>query len=221
MTTSAAANPAPPGSSAFSRLPRAARWLLYTGLLLIAYFAVIEPALDARNRFAAEADALQRDLDELRAYTAGGSDTGATRDLILAHYGDPAPPAAPNEYGRPADFETAVNEIFRTHAVRKDQTERRSVINIPQEAGIVGEDQTLQRQELTLTFEAPPHTISQIIADLEAEPLVSSITRIRLDKSAARRSESSESGLVKATIGVETWMIVDRQTGLAAAGAAR
>src|SRR5690606_4616551 len=101
------------------------------------------------------------------------------------------------------------------------QMERRSVVNLPQEASILGRDQTLQRQELTLTFEAPPQTVSRIIADLEAEPLVTSITRIRLDKSAARRSESGPAGVVKATIAVETWMVIERENSFAAAGGAR
>lgn len=211
-------------AGSFLRLPRALRWLIYTALVIVAYFAIVEPALDARARFDSRADALQRDLAELRAYTGADSDAGVSREVVLESYGAPAPPAAPGEVGRPADFEAAVNEIFRAHAVRKDQTERRSVINVPQEAGIIGEDQTLQRQELTLTFEATPRTVARIVADLEAEPLVTSVTRLRLDKAAARRSDSGQSGLVKATIGVETWMIIGGARaggGAVAMGAAR
>lgn len=226
MTPPPAATPAPAARSglagSFARLPRAVRWLLYTGLGIVAYFAIVEPALDARNHFDSQADALQRDLDELRAYTGADSDAGVTREVVLESYGAPAPPAAPGEVGRPAEFEAAINEIFRAHAVRKDQTERRSVVNLPQDAGIIGEDQELQRQELTLTFEATPRTVARIVANLEAEPLVTSVTRLRLDKAAARRGEPGQSGLVKATIGVETWMIIGRAGGsVAAAGAAR
>lgn len=195
----------------FSALPRAARWSILTAAVIVLYFAVIEPVLDAtnslRNRADATAAALARERD-LRTAAAPAS--------AAAVLGSPALPA-PAPQAKQALYKR-IEAVFAEHRLNPDIIERTSPLRAPQADSLTAYDERLDRLILDLSFEAAPETVTSIIAQLEQAPEIAAISRLQLRRiEPARATTPAPSGRaaqaqpapaprLRATIAAEAWV---------------
>ncbi len=178
----------------FRALPRAAKWLAYLGVVLVAYFAVVWPLLkvsDSVNSKAAQLKLEIAQINELR------SDVGAGGDLRKGRlaYGNPQRP----EDGKvsPESFTRVVNGILDANGVEDRNVTERRVRATGEQAG------NYERLILDITFEAKPATVIAVLSDLEKASEVAAVGRVRIDKGNARDEEQQ---LVRATIAPEAWI---------------
>ncbi|HYE02434.1 MAG TPA: hypothetical protein VD963_04270 [Phycisphaerales bacterium] len=186
----------------YARTPRAARWAFLASLGIVLYFGLVEPALDARARAAARAEALANQLDQERLLAASAQS-------IPAALAAPALPR-PAAEAKQALYER-VNTILAEHGVSADRSERlAALVPNPAIADLVSPGQSLERLIIDLTFEAAPEVITAVVADLEAAPEVTALARVSLRR-AESRAGGGASGRVRAIVSPETWVLVEKR----------
>jgi hypothetical protein len=192
-------------SSAFSALPRAGRWAVAGSLVLIAYFAAVEPGLETLNRLSVSADKRRLELAAFSTDQRTGDDTAAAVALGISRYGEVAMPG--DEETRIDAFNRRIADVLSRHGV-KDQkaTARRASLPKGPLLSALGAGAAITRHTSDLTFEATPEQISGIIADLEKTPEVAAVSRVQL----RRVDEQERARLLRANISVETWFTARR-----------
>jgi hypothetical protein len=65
----------------------------------------------------------------------------------------------------------------------------------------------IDRLILEVTFEADPSTVISVLADLEKAPEVTTVSRVRIDKT---NNRDDTVRTVRATITPEAWILADR-----------
>ena len=210
----------------YNSLPRAGKWLVWALAVIVAYFGVVEPVLNATNAARARADTLAAGLDKERALTSPDSDQGRILENGRRSFGEPYLPEDPNN--RPEALHSLVDTILEKRGVSSRVKSERRIRIAGDEAvkllGPLAASSVVERLILDVTFEAAPDTIVAILADLEQAKEVAAVSRVeirRLDTGGGRSgAPASNAKIVKATLSPEAW-IVTRSTGLASAGATR
>ncbi len=190
----------------YNGLPRAARWGLWGGAFIAAYFLVIEPVMEYGGEMSARAVELREDLDSRLKELE-------RRDAILleirektAWFGDVR---VPGESGAmQSALRDRIDQVFKDMGVPSGWSwDRRSEGRVSRDAmaGALASDEELQRLEIELKFECDPDLAMKVIAALEKSPEVSSVPRVVLRR-------SGEGRRVQATVSVESWSIQKKPT---------
>jgi hypothetical protein len=193
----------------YGALPRSMRWLSWLVALLVGYFAVVEPLLDWRNTLEARADALAASLAREQELNSSSSSAGSTIAVSRAMFGVPLLPGP--DAARKQAFSARVNAIFRDHHVTPRITERQTPVRDSQAASLVDPEYRVERLVLDLSFEAPPETVTAILAELEKSEEVSAVGRLSVRKATEGQrpgAREAPSRVVRAQISVETWLSV-------------
>lgn len=188
-------------------LPRAARWLAVFALAVLAYFLVIEPALDWRARVSAGADALEAGLRRQAERAAGNSADTSVLALAASRFGAPE---APGGEERIRELNRRVEDIFSRHTVTNLTIRARSPSSLGREAlaGAVPQGLQAQRAPLDIEFEASPETAAAVLAELEGAPEVAAVGRLTL-----RRTERDGRKRVAVSVAPEAWLIAPARGG--------
>lgn len=196
--------------TAYARLPRAAKWVVWSVLFCLAYFLVAEPALERTAALTAAADATESALARERAIAAAWSDTNTPAAAARAAFGAPLPPG-PSE-PRTRALYTRVNRILETHRLAADITERRAPLRDAAADTLAGPGNRIDRFILDLTFESSPETAAAVLADLESAEEVAAVGRVQMrrvesGRAADRGSDRAASRRVRVTLSPEAWIL--------------
>lgn len=182
----------------YSSLPRAGRWLVWFVVLVLGFIFVNDYLLKLYDRWDARANQLESQLLRLRDLGSSESDEGRVIATGMTGFGRPALPSSPAMVAQ--SLTRRVNDVFDLAGVDdRTQIEKNASFKSKQT------DERLERIILEVTFEAEPHTITQIIADLESSAEVTTVSRIRIDKGNRSGDRASNTQTVRATIAAEAW----------------
>lgn len=192
----------------FRTLPRAARWAVFAGAILVAYFAVVEPVIDRINTTASRADDRESALVALAKDPIGAQSSEVA--LGVRKFGAVELPGDPEV--RSVAFNRRVVEVLSKHRIRNDTSTTRTM---PLGAGPLKsaytEEERIDRLVREVQFSATPEELAAVIADLESSPEVAAVSRVQL-----RRGDNQDTAArqLKVTLAVETW-VVNRRGGRA------
>ncbi len=191
-----------------NQLPRAAKWLVVFAAFIVAYFAVIEPTLNATNVARNRADRLEAALRRERALLATNSETGRMLSTGIRTYGLPRHPTDANV--RPETLQRTASSILLDHGVENaTYNERPSTIRTEEATAVVGSNNRLERFVVDVTFETSPTEAMAILADLEQARDITAVSRVKIDKALNNRGRADDSSglrIVRVTITVESWI---------------
>jgi hypothetical protein len=181
-------------------LPRAARWGLFAGVVILAYFVVVEPIVDSINATNAKAEDREGALFALARDPI--SSQSSEFALLVKKFGTVELPGDPET--RPVAFNRRVVEILGKHKIKDSSTTRIMPLGAGPLKDAYGETNRIDRQVREIQFDATPEDIAAVIAELESAPEVAAISRVQL-----RRGDQQDSAarLLKATISVEAWVV--------------
>lgn len=189
--------------AAVQRLPRAVQWALLAAIAMVVYFLVVERTLDAINRFAGSSATREA---MLASYAKTESDLRAAADTVLLgtkYYGDVAMPGDPEQ--RALEFNRAVDEILKKHDIREHtSTSRTSPMGPGRLVAKFGGEYRIDRLIKDIQFVADPDAVSGVVADLERNPVVASVSRVQIRQMDARDRSLHQ---VRANIAAETWLL--------------
>ena len=101
----------------YNALPRAAKWGVLACAALVAYFGVVEPALNAMNRWISRADTMERELAAFAREREArkGADDAAARGVT--QYGIVDAPGDPAE--RSAAFNRRIAQVLEAEGIKQ------------------------------------------------------------------------------------------------------
>lgn len=204
-------NPTPKSSSGvaarWASMPRSMRWALLGALGIGSYFAVVEPVIDRVRTLSGKAADAERRLRDYAGKEARLRAADESVRLGEQQFGALELPGDPEQ--RPLAFGRAVDEIVRKHGVSDvTSTTRTQPLSTGELTKFVDKDQTrVERSIKELTFLATPEALGAILADLEREPLVTTISRVE-----ARQSEGNDKveRLLRVRIATESWLLAKK-----------
>ncbi|GEM_PF-1580028 len=189
-------------------LPRSVQWAMWGGLAFAAYFGIVEPVLNRTSEMSGRASALEASL---RTYAASKSKLDAAASMAKVgerQFGLVALPVDTTK--RSTEFSSAIDEIFKRHGIsnmtsgnRSTPLEKGSLVTLMGASG----QQRVEKLVNDLSFQATPEQVIAVLADLEREPLVTTIPRINI-----RQSDGQDrfNRLLRVSIAVETWVLVKK-----------
>jgi hypothetical protein len=194
--------------SRFAALPRAFQWAIYGLFAMAAYFGVVEPVLDRTGEMGGRASALEASL---RTYAAskGKLDAAVTTTRTgERQFGELALPADLSK--RSTEFSSALDEIMRRHNIANVTSGSR---NTALEKGPLvdyyraGNQQRVEKLVKDLTFMATPEQFAAALADMEREPLVTTISRVNV-----RQTDGQDrfNRMLRVNIAAESWVVVKK-----------
>lgn len=190
----------------FVALPFVVKFALAAVVVAGAYFGIVEPVLERSSEMAGKASALEASLE---TYAQSKSKLDAAADAVRLgerQFGVLAVPEDPSK--RSTEFSSAVDGVMKKHQIDGVTSSNR---NTSVDKGpLVNQIPATNRVEKIvkdLTFLATPEQLAGALADLEKEPLVTSISRV-----SARQSDGQErfDRKLRCSIVLETWVIVKK-----------
>lgn len=194
--------PAKPSlSDRIAALPRTLVWGLIALLVIIVFFAVVDPALNSISGVAQKADRIERDLARDKSFKDQASEDSRIIQQARASFGSPARPSA---VATPEALYRVVDRVLTEHAIFDATiTERSSQFRAEALPSVTGSP-TGTRFTLDVSFETDTETVLDVLVALEQAKEVSAIGRVRIDKVQSRSSEPHED-LVRVTLAPELW----------------
>lgn len=181
----------------YGSLPRAARWAVWAGALVVGFLVVDSYLLKAYDRWNQRATQLEGRLARLKALGDTDSEQGRTIQVGVSSFGQPSFPGASSK--TVSALTSRVNAVFDAAGINdRTQIERRATL------AVRGTGERYERIMLEVTFESTADELASILADLEASPEVTTVSRVRVDRAAARGS-SAGSGAMRTTVVAEAW----------------
>lgn len=183
------------------QLPRAAKWGLGALAFFIAYFAIVEPTLDATAKLSARADRLEAALIRVNQRAEASEGVAADLKLGATRFGDKLSPW--NNEGSGA-LNKRVSVVLETHGITTWTSDERRATNLPRDAfaALLDPEQRAQKIVVDLDFEAHPIIAWRVIADLERAPEAHAIPRLTL-----RKVDNEDMNTLAVNLSVETWTI--------------
>lgn len=184
----------------YASLPRSARWLVWAGVGLVAYFFVIEPVVDATVRASGRADAMAARIRAVQAMGERAQDHQQKIAIGSRLHGEVELPGPRSV--RATALNRAVDRALRDAGVRgaRTQTTEQNLADGPA-TDYYGGRGSLVKLVSTVSFDASPEAFSQVLGALEASPDVAAVTRVIV-----RRADDG-SRQVSATLTVEAWAL--------------
>lgn len=192
----------------YRSLPRAVRWAVIAALGMIAYFGIVEPALNIASTASDQGRQIAEILTRERTYAEDSARATGTVGAGMTAFGKPNLPASYKD--RSLALAQAVDEILKNHAVEGAVTREKSgSIPDPRLAALTNAAPRADRLILDVSFESEPETVSRVLADLERAPQVTAVSRvvIRLADASRGSARATPSRRVKAELWVEAWII--------------
>ena len=187
-------------------LPRAAKWLVYGGVFVGGFFAVILPILDATNALTARADLAALQLRQYDTQEASRAEAISRIALGTSAFGPVGVPAKdPALMTRVSD---AIATILGERGVTEwnVQTQRGTPLGRAVLPGLYKpETEELQKVVFNVTLTDRTATVLGVIADLEQVPEITAIGQTTL-----RRADKGKDRIA-ATLTPEVWVIVPRE----------
>lgn len=195
----------------FSTLPRALKWLIYLGVFLLGFFAIIKPAWTFGDTVSEKASRLEKALAARNEFNATDAGKGKRITDLQGFYGTPLRPGGGLN---PEAFRRVVNGILENHNITDSTINERPKVAMsgltPDQASALG-IASVDRLILEVTFEARPDDVVAILAELERSPEIASISRVKIDRSVSRLTD--EEHLVRATLSPEAWIAASSSSG--------
>jgi hypothetical protein len=192
----------------FGALPRAFQWAIYGLLAIAAYFGVVEPVLNRTGEMGGRASALEASL---RTYAASKGKLDAAVSATRAgerQFGELALPADASK--RSTEFSSALDEIMRRHNIENVTSGSRNTVL--EKGPLVdyyraGNQQRVEKLVKDLTFMATPEQFAAALADMEREPLVTTISRVNV-----RQTDGQDrfNRMLRVNIAAESWVVVKK-----------
>lgn len=184
----------------YGRLPRSGRWLLLAAMGIGAYFALVEPIVEATLEASGRADAMAariRAVREMSQQAQGDQQVIALGSRLYGEVGLPGPRGE-----RATALNRAVDAALRDAGVpgARTQTTEQNLADGPA-TRFYGGRGSLVKLVSTVSFDASPEAFSTVLGALEASEDVSAVTRVLV-----RRADDG-SRMVSATITVEAWAL--------------
>jgi hypothetical protein len=200
-------------------LPRAVVWLIWAGAVLIAYFVIVEPSLiwaqdmnTEADRLAAVAEAQAQPLREankaLSALQAGSTeDLSFALRLAEARLGPVAQPGEEQE--RATAFDRLLKDLVAAYEIDDVNLRSKPAQTMGQQGSLELTDSRYEVRRLVvdLQFTTTPATMTALLRDLEASPLVTAVSKTQI----TRIPDTSQ---VKCTVTPESWIKVRKSTRL-------
>ncbi len=194
----------------FQGLPRAGQWLVMLGVLLVGYFGIVEPVLDATASARARVETLRA---AIRSGVDGAGGAKSDRDAVelgARLYGEVRLPG--EEKAGSEALSKRVADVLRAHGVREyTQADRRLTLPAGPLTREVGAEHRVERIVKDIQFEASPDALASVLADLERSPEVSAVSRIQFRKAGSGSGGRGASAKVlRANMAVESWVLVKK-----------
>lgn len=188
-------------------LPRTGRWIASAVGFMLVYFAVVEPTLDMTVSLSARADVLQSGIDRRRASAAGSSEAAGKTALAAARFGSAL---APGGAERPGALNARVEQILRDKNISALTIRTRALVPLGRAvfAGLIPDGHQGQRLVLDVEFESSPAAATEILAELEQAPEVTTVGRVII-----RKVEREGKKSVQVSLSPETWVITPKRGG--------
>jgi len=188
----------------WSKLPRAARWLVVFGLLVGFYFGVVEPLLTETAEANARADRAAGELEAFREQADSLEGAETTIKIGLTNFGLVEMPDA-----RATDASDRIDAVLRKCDVEDWSFQQQRGVPLGRDAapGLVEDPdaEEVQRVVFNIQLTARADVVIDVIADLERSPELTAVGQIVL------RRTDEERALVQANIQPETWIIVPKE----------
>lgn len=186
--------------AAFKSLPRSVRWLIFAAVGISAYFAVIEPVVEATVKANGRVQAMTARIQSVQAMSRQADDDLQTIALGERLHGPIAIPGPRGE--RASALNRAVDSALRDAGVTgaRTQTIEQNLADGPATQHFGGRG-SLVRLVSTVSFDASPEAFSQVLGALESSPDVAGVSRVIVRRSA------DGSRTVSATLSVEAWAL--------------
>lgn len=192
----------------FGALPFIGKALVVAALVLVAFYAVVNPLLNYADTVGAKADRLDT---ALRRRADLATDDGGDGQFLSAARAAFGRPLMPGEGGlRPEAIYRLVDGVLAGHGV-SDRTVTESKARLSGDAARALNSGEIDRLMLTVTFEADAPTVADIVADLERAKEIAAVSRVKIDKGGVR-SEAAGDDAVRAQIVAEAWLPASRSS---------
>lgn len=205
--------------ASMNALPRTIKWAIAAIVIIIVYFAAVDPALILIDSVRAKSSRIENNLARDAALSDPASDDGRMIAVSRENFGAPLRPNA-----SAATAETLyrlVDRVLKEHGVEDASiTERSAQLKSDLFEPVVGTS-SVNRFILEVAFDADSVTALEILAALEQSPEVSAVGRVRFDKLAVRSapaagsaasSESSDN--LRVTLAPEIWLTQPVESGV-------
>jgi hypothetical protein len=189
----------------YRSLPRAMRWLVWFGVGLAVYFLGVERVVDVLAALHARGD---QHLAVLERYEGAAEAIRRSGDIALLgvrQNGNVEMPGDP--VSRPLEFDRAVAEVLKKHGISGETITTRTTPlngNYPLVKKAQRDNMRVDRLTKTLEFQAPPEVVVKVLADLEQNPKVTTISNVQMR---AVESRGAPTTSVSASITIETWIM--------------
>ncbi|HVU64019.1 MAG TPA: hypothetical protein VHC70_08585, partial [Phycisphaerales bacterium] len=178
------------------RTPRVVKWAVYAGLVLVGFFA-LTPVWNLWKRTEARASTLESALKQRAGFATDQSRDDSVITSVREKLGSPNMPSKLKAEA----FAKVVDDILdRNNVTQRNVPERRTPLG-PETTQTLGMGH-IDRLILEVTFEADPSTVISVLADLEKAPEVTTVSRVRIDKT---NNRDDTVRTVRATITPEAW----------------
>lgn len=190
-------------SASYKKLPRAGRWGLWFVLVVVAYYGVIEPAVDWSTRKAAEAEKLEKALNARKRMGEDGGSSAKAVERAIVGLGSPKVPHA--SVADPMGFlSQKTADIAQKHGVTVKRRTRRGNTPI---AGFEWNGSKVERISLELVVECDTERFVALLKDLESSPDITDISSIRMNKVSEPGFSLADSTTMQITLVPEMWVL--------------
>ncbi|MFN9992379.1 MAG: hypothetical protein ACK54H_03455 [Phycisphaerales bacterium] len=183
--------------------PRSMQWAILAALGLAAFYGLVDPLLEATEKVKSRADAKAAMLDQYQQNRQALETADKTVALGVSRLGNIEMPI--ESESRAVDFNSMIDDVLSRQDLGDRSSTSRTVPlgNNSALAGVIDASLKVDRLVTELQLTGQPEAIAQIIADLERNPLVTTISRVQM-----RKAEGRDSGRnIRASISVETWVL--------------
>lgn len=195
----------------YKALPRAAKWGVLACAAIVAYFGVVEPALNAMNRWSSRADTKERELAAFAREREArkGADDAAARGVT--QYGIIDAPGDPAE--RSAAFNRRIAQVLEAEGIKQSAStsSESPVARNSRLQQFYGSEASVQRIASELRFDATPEQLARVMAALEQSPEVASISRLQVRQGASGPDKNPR--LLSVTMKVQAWQVRQKAKG--------
>ncbi len=186
-------------SQRFAQLPRAARWAL-VGAVVILALLFTDYLWKFTDKWNDQADVIRSQVRQA-ARTNGGLDRIDRMKDLISGVGPVVKPDSEGDANKA--LTQSVNAILKLHSVSNDDFKIRPPAPLPTgtlEKIVQGRNQRVERLTGELRFDASPEHTMAILAELESNEDIESVSHVRLNKKPGTRKLS-----VRLT--VEAWIL--------------
>lgn len=190
-------------STSYQKLPRAGKWGMWLVVVVIAYFGVLEPAIEWSSRKAAQAEKLEKSLAS-RTRLAQDADNSA-RVVERGIVGLGSPKAPRSNIADPMGFlSQKTADLAQKHNITVKRRTRRG--NTPVN-NFEWNGSKVERVSLELVVECDTERFVALLKDLEASPDITDVVSVRMNKVNEPGFSLADSTTMQITLVPEMWVL--------------